>query len=179
MDCKLYFVFSQAMELIVERAAFSAGAPLSPGDILRRVFETLSAGILLSTNDGWSPGIGDPCEKDTIDVCSNLSTQEREDMTSSAQQALRQIAFRQIFKVLGMPKPLVPGSRTFKASAPAAGPSPGKKRPRENSQSDAVSPESKSLRNVIDSLIHFFLYLLIAGEVPTDLKKEKIEGQDA
>ncbi len=131
----------------MERAAFSAGAPLSPGDVLRRVFETLSAGILLSTNDGWSPGIGDPCEKDTIDVCSNLSAQEREDMTSSAQQALRQIAFRQIFKVLGMPKALASGSRTFKAStaaaAAAAGPSPGKKRPRENSQSDAVSPESK------------------------------------
>lgn len=44
------------MELIVERATFSAGAPLGPGDALRRVFETLAAGILLSTNDGWSPG---------------------------------------------------------------------------------------------------------------------------
>nr|CAG4650831.1 EOG090X037N [Simocephalus serrulatus] len=146
-----------ALELIVERAAFSAGSPLTPGDALRRVFETLSAGILFSTNDGWSPGIGDPCEKDAIDVLSNLTAQEREDMTASAQQALRQIAFRQIFKVLGLPKPLPLGSRSFKASA--AGPSPGKKRPRENSTSEAVSPET--------------------GEVPTDLKKEKIEGQDA
>nr|CAG4649186.1 EOG090X037N [Scapholeberis mucronata] len=132
-----------ALELIVERATFSAGTPLTPGDALRRVFETLSAGILLSTNDGWSPGIGDPCEKDAIDVCGNLTAQEREDMTSSAQQALRQIAFRQIFKVLGMPKPLVFGSRNFKATS--VGPSPGKKRPRENSTSDAVSPENLSL----------------------------------
>ncbi|KAK4026822.1 hypothetical protein OUZ56_015848 [Daphnia magna] len=148
-----------AIELIVERAAFSAGTPLSAGDALRRVFETISAGILLSTNDGWGPGIGDPCEKDAVDVCSNLTAQEREDMTSSAQQALRQIAFRQIFKVLGMSKPLSSGSRSFnKASPAAAGPSPGKKRPRENSTSDTISPE---------------------GEVPTDLKKEKIEGQDA
>ena len=44
------------MELIVERAAYSAGSPLSPGDAVRRVFETLSAGILLSSGDGWSPG---------------------------------------------------------------------------------------------------------------------------
>ena len=40
----------------MERAAYSAGSPLSPGDAVRRVFETLSAGILLSSGDGWSPG---------------------------------------------------------------------------------------------------------------------------
>nr|CAG4647758.1 EOG090X037N [Moina brachiata] len=142
-----------AMELIVERSTFSAGAPLSPGDALRRVFETLSAGILLTNNDGWSPGVGDPCEKDAVDATCNLTPQEREDMTASAQQALRQIAFRQVFKVLGMAKALQMGPRNAKA-----GPSPGKKRPRENSQSDAVSPE---------------------GETPADLKKEKIEGQEA
>ena len=47
----------KAMELIVERAAYSAGSPLSPGDALRRVLETLSAGILLTSGDGWSPGL--------------------------------------------------------------------------------------------------------------------------
>lgn len=46
----------QAVELIVERATYSAGTPLSPGDILRRVFETIAAGILLTTGDGGSPG---------------------------------------------------------------------------------------------------------------------------
>ena len=45
------------MELIVERAAYSAGSPLSPGDAFRRVLETLSAGILLTSGDGWSPGL--------------------------------------------------------------------------------------------------------------------------
>nr|CAG4641552.1 EOG090X037N [Eurycercus lamellatus] len=74
-----------AMELIVERAAFSAGTPLSPGDAIRRVFETLSTGILLTTGDGWSPGIGDPCEKDAVDACANLTIQEREDITASSQ----------------------------------------------------------------------------------------------
>ena len=73
------------MELIVERSTFSAGVPLSPGDALRRVFETISAGILLTNNDGWSPGIGDPCEKDAVDATANLTPQEREDMTASAQ----------------------------------------------------------------------------------------------
>lgn len=37
------------------------------------------------------PGIGDPCEKDAVDVCSNLTAQEREDMTSSAQANTRVI----------------------------------------------------------------------------------------
>lgn len=73
------------MELIVERSTFSAGAPLSPGEALRRVFETLAAGILLTNVDGWSPGIGDPCEKDAVDATANLTPQEREDMTASAQ----------------------------------------------------------------------------------------------
>lgn len=63
---------------------------------------------------------------------------------SCLQQALRQIAFRQIFTVLGMTKPLPLGSRTMNSTVKApSGPSPGKKRPRENSSSEAVSPESK------------------------------------
>ena len=90
-----------AMELIVERACYSAGAPLSAGDALRRVFETISSGLLLSSGDGCSPGICDPCEKDTVDALGNLGAQERDDMTVSAQFALRQIAFRQIHKTLG------------------------------------------------------------------------------
>ena len=89
------------MELIVERACYSAGAPLSAGDALRRVFETISSGLLLSSGDGCSPGICDPCEKDTVDALGNLGAQERDDMTVSAQFALRQIAFRQIHKTLG------------------------------------------------------------------------------
>uniref|UniRef100_A0A3Q3A885 Zinc finger RNA-binding protein n=1 Tax=Kryptolebias marmoratus TaxID=37003 RepID=A0A3Q3A885_KRYMA len=37
-----------AMELLVEKAISSASAPLSPGDALRRVFECISSGILLT-----------------------------------------------------------------------------------------------------------------------------------
>lgn len=36
------------MELLVEKAISSAAGPMSPGDALRRVFECISSGILLS-----------------------------------------------------------------------------------------------------------------------------------
>lgn len=88
-------------------------------------------------------GIGDPCEKDAIDATGNLTAQDRENITASAQDALRQISFRQLYKVLGMTKPLPLGSRMLNTTNKTpGGPSPGKKRPRENSQSDAISPES-------------------------------------
>jgi len=87
-----------AVELLVEKVLNSAGCPLSPGDALRRVFEALAGGILLPD----SPGFLDPCEKEPMDAARDLSSQEREDITSSSQHALRMIAFRQIHKVLGI-----------------------------------------------------------------------------
>jgi len=89
---------SWAMELMCEKVIASAGQHLSPGDALRRVFEALASGLLLP----GSPGLLDPCEKDPMDAASPLTPQEREDITASAQHALRLIAFRQIHKVLGM-----------------------------------------------------------------------------
>ncbi|XP_014914828.1 zinc finger RNA-binding protein-like, partial [Poecilia latipinna] len=88
----------QAMELLVEKAINSASAPLSPGDALRRVFECISSGILLP----GGPGLLDPCEKKPVDTLTAMGEQQREDITSSAQFALRLLAFRQIHKVLGM-----------------------------------------------------------------------------
>lgn len=85
-------------ELLVEKVLNSAGVPLSPGDALRRVFEALAGGILLAD----SPGFLDPCEKEPVDAAIELTNQEREDITSSSQHALRLIAFRQVHKVLGM-----------------------------------------------------------------------------
>lgn len=89
---------SWAMELLVEKAISSAAGPLSPGDALRRVFECISSGILLP----GGPGLVDPCEKNPTDTLTSVSVQQREDITSSAQFALRLLAFRQIHKVLGM-----------------------------------------------------------------------------
>ncbi|KAL4228150.1 hypothetical protein ACF0H5_013583 [Mactra antiquata] len=87
-----------AMELLVEKCVGSGGGTLNPGDALRRVFECIASGVLLP----GGPGLLDPCEKDPVDAAFGLSNQEREDITASAQHALRLIAFRQIHKVLGM-----------------------------------------------------------------------------
>ncbi|XP_014359332.2 zinc finger RNA-binding protein isoform X7 [Papilio machaon] len=93
-----------AMELLVSGVMQSAGAALSPGEALRRVMEAVAGGLLLD----HGPGLRDPCEKELVDALGNLPPQKREDLTASAQQFLRQIAFRQIHKVLDMemlPKP--------------------------------------------------------------------------
>ncbi|XP_067271424.1 zinc finger RNA-binding protein isoform X2 [Pseudorasbora parva] len=87
-----------AMELLVEKAISSASGPLSPGEALRRVLECIATGILLP--DG--PGLLDPCEKGQTDSLGSMSKQAREDVTASAQHALRLLAFRQVHKVLGM-----------------------------------------------------------------------------
>ncbi len=87
-----------SLELLVEKVLASAGPPLSPGDAIRRVFEAVAGGVLMP--DG--PGLLDPCEKEPTDAAATLTNQQRGDITSSAQHALRLIAFRQIHKVLGI-----------------------------------------------------------------------------
>ncbi|XP_076255875.1 zinc-finger protein 72D isoform X3 [Rhynchophorus ferrugineus] len=91
---------SWAMELLAEKVISSTPGQvqLSSGDALRRVMEAVAGGLLLP----GGPGLSDPCEKDGPDAAGALSAQQREDLTCSAQYALRLIAFRQIFKVLGM-----------------------------------------------------------------------------
>lgn len=86
------------MELLVEKCIATGGPNLGPGDAMRRVFESIAAGVLLP----GGPGLYDPCEKDAVDCSAPMTAQEREDITASAQHALRLIAFRQIYKVLGM-----------------------------------------------------------------------------
>jgi len=87
------------LELLVEKVLASALMPLSPGDAVRRVFESLAAGLLLKPD---SPGLLDPCEREPTDAAANLDLQQREDLTAHAQRALRLIAFRQIHRVLAM-----------------------------------------------------------------------------
>ncbi|EEC11185.1 zinc finger protein, putative [Ixodes scapularis] len=92
-----------ALELLVEKVLSSAGQPMPPGDALRRVLEAVAGGILLPGD----PGLVDPCEREPVDALAGLTDQAREDITASAQHALRLVAFRQIHKVLGM-DPLPP-----------------------------------------------------------------------
>lgn len=112
------------MELLVERALSSTKGPLSPGNAVRRVLECVASGTLLT--DG--PGLQDPCERDQMDALGSMTLQEREDITASAQHALRMLAFRQIHKILGIDPLPPPKSR------------PGarfRKRPREASEAEA------------------------------------------
>merc|ERR1712071_378397 len=81
-----------------ERSLFSSLSPLSPSKAILRIFEAISSGLL--QEDG--PGIKDPCERNKEDVLRHLSTQEREDITRSAQEAVRMIHHRKTHELLDM-----------------------------------------------------------------------------
>ncbi|KAL3054281.1 hypothetical protein OYC64_006582 [Pagothenia borchgrevinki] len=85
------------LELICEKAIGTGNRPMGAGEALRRVLECLASGILMS-----GAGISDPCEKEPTDAIGHLDRQQREDITASAQHALRLSAFGQLHKVLGM-----------------------------------------------------------------------------
>jgi len=72
--------------------------PFSTAEGFRRVFECIAAGLLLP----GSSGLKDPVEKETINVLDCLELQEAEDITASAQHALRLMAYRKIYKILGV-----------------------------------------------------------------------------
>jgi len=107
-----------AVELLCEKSLASYPMPLSPGEAIRRVMETLASGILL----GDGPGLVDPCEKDKTDAASNLNLQERETLTSAAQHALRLQAFRQLHKVLEVEalKPMPPSMQRKRPASKSA-----------------------------------------------------------
>ena len=59
------------------------------GDLLRRVFASISSGLFLPGGSG----INDPCERERVDVSEKLSKQMREDITYKAQHVLRLLSF--------------------------------------------------------------------------------------
>jgi zinc finger RNA-binding protein len=125
------------LELLVEKCLISGEGPLtlSPGDALRRVIECIASGILLA----GSPGLCDPCEKEPTDAIDCLTNQQKEDITTCAQRALRLIAFRQIHHLLGVD--VLPLSSCL----PAADISQSRKRQlsESNSATDDVSKKEK------------------------------------
>ncbi|TNN30405.1 Spermatid perinuclear RNA-binding protein [Liparis tanakae] len=86
------------LELICEKAVATCNRPLGPGEALRRVMECIASGVLLP----GGPGVHDPCEREATDVLSDLGAQQANDITSSAQHALRLLAFGQLYKVLNI-----------------------------------------------------------------------------
>ena len=81
MRLKHCIIVLQAVELLVERVVSSAKLPVSPSVALQRVFEAIACGLLLP----GGAGLMDPCERDATDAAASLSSQEREDITASAQ----------------------------------------------------------------------------------------------
>lgn len=130
---------SWALELLVEKAISSSSGPQSPGDALRRVFECISSGILLK----GGPGLLDPCEKDPFDTLATVTDQQREDITSSSQIALRLLAFRQIHKVLGM-DPLSQMNQRFNIHS-------NRKRRRDSDGVDSFEAEGKKDKKDYDN----------------------------
>ena len=59
--------------------------------------QVIASGILLNEE-----GVKDPCERDEVSAIQNMTKQEKEDVTKSAQYYLRLMHFRQIYRVLGM-----------------------------------------------------------------------------
>ncbi|XP_067327854.1 spermatid perinuclear RNA-binding protein isoform X5 [Anolis sagrei] len=141
------------LELICEKAIGTCNRPLGAGEALRRVMECLASGILLP----GGPGLHDPCEREPTDALSNLTVQQREAITHSAQHALRLSAFGQIYKVLEM-DPL-PSNKSFQkypwsgTDKEGAG-SSALKRPFEDGLGDEKDPNKKmkrNLRKILDS----------------------------
>ncbi|XP_066466663.1 spermatid perinuclear RNA-binding protein isoform X2 [Tiliqua scincoides] len=141
------------LELLCEKAIGTCNRPLGAGEALRRVMECLASGILLP----GGPGVHDPCEREPTDALSNLTVQQREAITHSAQHALRLSAFGQIYKVLEM-DPL-PSNKSFQKYSwsgndkEGAGPS-ALKRPFEDGLGDEKDPNKKmkrNLRKILDS----------------------------
>lgn len=89
------------LNLLIQKSLESAVMPMLPSDGIRRMFSSVSGGVLL--RDGL--GIADPTEKDNTDALLNFSEQDREDLTASAQHALRLICFGEIHKIIGIHPP--------------------------------------------------------------------------
>jgi len=87
-----------ALELLVERSLGSLTQQISLGESFRRVLECVSSGIILPNGSG----LLDPCEKKSIDATDCLKKHQREELTASDQMALRLLACKQIYKILGI-----------------------------------------------------------------------------
>uniref|UniRef100_A0A3Q3LSU2 Spermatid perinuclear RNA-binding protein n=1 Tax=Mastacembelus armatus TaxID=205130 RepID=A0A3Q3LSU2_9TELE len=136
------------LELICEKAIATCNRPLGAGEALRRVMECLASGILLP----GGPGLHDPCEKEPTNTLANMTDQQAEDITYSAQHALRLMAFGQIYKVLEM-EPL-PSHKPSQKYPWADKEGLGLKRPYEDGamdDKDLIKKMKRNLRKVLDS----------------------------
>ncbi|XP_061554755.1 spermatid perinuclear RNA-binding protein isoform X2 [Phycodurus eques] len=135
------------LELICEKAIATCNRPLGAGEALRRVMECLASGILLP----GGPGLRDPCEKQPTNTLANLTDEQAEAITYSAQRALRLMAFGQICKVLEM-EPL-PSNKPLQKYPWCDKEGLGLKRPYDDGMmddKDLIKKMKRNLRRVLD-----------------------------
>nr|XP_061800079.1 spermatid perinuclear RNA-binding protein [Nerophis lumbriciformis] len=136
------------LELICEKAIATCNRPLGAGEALRRVMECLASGILLP----GGPGLRDPCEKEPTNTLVNMTVEQAEAITYSAQHALRLMAFGQISKVLEM-EPL-PSNKPLQKYPWCDKEGFGLKRPYDEGMmddKDLIKKMKRNLRRVLDS----------------------------
>jgi len=86
------------IELLCDKALRTVAHEMGAGELLRRFFELVSSGVLLVGDNG----VYDPCEKNNVNAAGSVDQQDCQDITTSAQHALRLIALNQMEKVLGL-----------------------------------------------------------------------------
>ncbi|KAM7534383.1 hypothetical protein Aperf_G00000107596 [Anoplocephala perfoliata] len=88
---------------------------MRPGLLFRRFLECLAAGVLIG-RDGELTTLPDPLDSNIL-LLDQIKQADRVAITSAAQETLRLVAFRQIHKLLNLPK-FVPSKNGVKSSAP-------------------------------------------------------------
>ncbi|CAD6184812.1 unnamed protein product [Caenorhabditis auriculariae] len=125
-------------ELLVEKILTSNSGPLPPSDAFRRVMEAFSSGIL--SQSGIE--ITDPCEKEKTNPLQSLTKKQKDDLTVSANEFIRLIAFNQFYKVLGMERlPDVRPSITSDRKRPNEGSVNGDEVKKDKKDGDEEMPE--------------------------------------
>lgn len=87
------------MDLAPPDACKGAPPRLRMGLLFRRLLECLSTGALIS-RDGELANLPDPADTNGALLLDDMRQADRLAVTSSAQMALRLVAFRQIYKVI-------------------------------------------------------------------------------
>jgi zinc finger RNA-binding protein len=136
------------LELIVEKALASVGYAISASDAFLRVFQTFASGVLLNKVT-W---LTDPCEKEPTDVLATLKFQEREDITASAQHALRLMAFRRLDIILGIKTTAADGEEPSAETALSVEPTNDDTRKRPLEATEETSEKGNTVAGDINEL---------------------------
>jgi len=107
---------------VIKVGAFSSKR-IPPSEIVRRVLEAISSGVLLPKG----VGIKDPCEDKSTDLAAGIDAADVDTLTMDAQRGLRLLVFNKLHEYLGVPEftgpveaPLVVEPEPFRSAPPPA-----------------------------------------------------------